>query len=199
MKGVFQACKTPNHSIKGLRSILELWQSLQEHSHTKTDSAKLDLSLAKLAGADLYKANLPHANLHKADLKRALLQEANLREANLTGANLQEADLRWVNLTGAVLRGANLRKADLDFSCLKGAKNLTKRQLQGAKSIKRAHHGRQGYSHHFGRKMRGVPAGETLAFTPLCFTVPLQGPAQSFSGKVLRAATGGFLLKTRAG
>jgi Pentapeptide repeats (8 copies) len=50
------------------------------------------LSLAPLAGADLWRADLRGANLHGANLHGAILWAADLRGADLTGANIDWED-----------------------------------------------------------------------------------------------------------
>jgi hypothetical protein len=68
----------------------------------------VDLSHAKLRGADLRRADLTGA-----DLSRAFLGEADLLAANLTAADLSGAFLGWANLTVATLSGADLGAATL--------------------------------------------------------------------------------------
>ncbi|MBE9198952.1 MULTISPECIES: pentapeptide repeat-containing protein [unclassified Nodularia (in: cyanobacteria)] len=80
--------------------------------------SQLNLTDAKLAGADLTGANFNRTNLTKAilvgaDLIGANLTEANLTEAELEGANFSEANLKNAIFSRALLRGAILKKADL--------------------------------------------------------------------------------------
>lgn len=53
----------------------------------------MNLSRAKLKGADLRGANLSNANLRRADLRGANLQGINLTRADLTGADMRGANL----------------------------------------------------------------------------------------------------------
>ncbi|GAB3660489.1 hypothetical protein GCM10027589_22220 [Actinocorallia lasiicapitis] len=71
----------------------------------------------------------PGANLSMMDLSRAKLHGADLREANLSmtcldGGKLHGADLRGADLREADLRGADLRGADLSGANLEGAVGL---------------------------------------------------------------------------
>lgn len=76
---------------------------------------------AKLAGADLSRADLRDAEVTRSDLSGASLEGADLRganlsvsrcmKANLNGARLQRADLYEVNFSEAVLRNADLTGA----------------------------------------------------------------------------------------
>jgi uncharacterized protein YjbI with pentapeptide repeats len=61
-----------------------------------------------LRDSDLHDMDLSHARLNGAEL-----QNTDLRGAHLQGANLQSADLRGADLLGADLQGANLENADL--------------------------------------------------------------------------------------
>jgi len=91
------------------------------------DIQPVDLSRAKLTGADLNGANLARVRLTYADLTGADLRGANLIRARLIGADLNRADLFDVDFTGANLADANLAGADLR------AANLTDAKLTGAK------------------------------------------------------------------
>jgi hypothetical protein len=92
----------------------------------------VNLSGARLGGADLFKAYLANADL----------SGAYLREANLAGTDLNWANLSGANLSGAILGDArptraNLSGADLNEACLQGAHfggaDLTRANLSGAK------------------------------------------------------------------
>ncbi len=61
----------------------------------------INLSYAKLNGADLSYANLEGIDLGSADLGGTKLINANLKNANLGWANLTDADLDAADLTGA--------------------------------------------------------------------------------------------------
>ena len=92
---------------------------------------QLDLSYAKLIGADLSGANLSGANfyganfhgvkLNGAKLSGAKLSGANFYGAKLSGANFYGADLSGAKLSGAKLSGANFYGADLSRAYLSGA------------------------------------------------------------------------------
>lgn len=85
---------------------------------------KCDLSGAMLAGMDLSKAKLEGANLAGADLAKTSLRMADLAGANLSGALLQgtifeaadlfQADLSGAQLDGAIFEGAYLAEATID-------------------------------------------------------------------------------------
>ncbi|MEO0481714.1 MAG: pentapeptide repeat-containing protein [Planctomycetota bacterium] len=79
----------------------------------RTPNARVRLTDAILADADL-----SHANLTDADLDEANLNGADLNEAILAGAGLFDADLSYANLIGADLNGANLTDADLTEAIL---------------------------------------------------------------------------------
>ena len=106
----------------------------------------LNLSNARLEGADLQHVYLAGADLKSVHLTAADLQGANLEGADLRGAHLERADLRLTclrdarldgaNLEGALLKEtnlerANLEEADLNNAHLEGA-NLRGANLTGA-------------------------------------------------------------------
>jgi uncharacterized protein YjbI with pentapeptide repeats len=80
----------------------------------------IDLSGARLVGADLRQANLRAADLSGADLCWANLTSADLREAKLTWTDAFWADFSNADLAGAELTGTNfygvkgLKKADYE-------------------------------------------------------------------------------------
>ncbi len=88
---------------------------------------RIDLTNARLAGADLSEARLERAVLSEArlagaDLSRARLEGAELSEARLERANLSEARLAGADLAQARLEGANLARARLEGADLGGAR-----------------------------------------------------------------------------
>ena len=104
------------------------------------------LSEANLIGANLNGARLSEANLNGANLSRTYLNDADLRGADLSKANLNEANLGWSILSGPTrsriflgpsnlsrsdLSGANLSRANLRGANLNGA-NLSRADLSGA-------------------------------------------------------------------
>jgi hypothetical protein len=98
----------PEHLAK-LKEGVEAWNLWRkEHRGIYADLSNVDLSHAKLRGADLRRADLTGA-----DLSRAFLGEADLLAANLTAADLSGAFLGWANLTVATLSGADLGAATL--------------------------------------------------------------------------------------
>ncbi|EFL37152.1 pentapeptide repeat-containing protein [Streptomyces viridochromogenes DSM 40736] len=119
-------------------------------------SAKLlgaSLPRADLSGSELADVNLRSSNLEGADLSGSDLEDvdftsrstevsgANLEGANLTGANLEGANLKTVNkemagviLDDANLKGANLTDANLSGADLSSVKNLTRKQLDSART-----------------------------------------------------------------
>jgi hypothetical protein len=103
---------------------------------SRDGSRQLDLSYAKLFGADLSDAYLAGADLEGADLTGAIMFRANLTGAHLLSANLSFASCRWANFTNAdmvsaVLVNTLLYDANLTNALLQHA-NLTHAFLSGA-------------------------------------------------------------------
>ena len=101
------------------------------------DIGRIDLTGARLTGANLFEADLSRANLFEADLTRAIIARAKLTgaylaRANLTRATLHNADLIKANLAGADLTQADLPGADLTEAYLAVA-NLSSTDLTDAK------------------------------------------------------------------
>jgi uncharacterized protein YjbI with pentapeptide repeats len=87
----------------------------------KADPGKaIDLSGARLVGADLSHANLRAADISGSDLTWAILKGVDLREAKLTWCDAYYADFSGADLSGAELTATNfygakgLKKADYD-------------------------------------------------------------------------------------
>jgi uncharacterized protein YjbI with pentapeptide repeats len=122
---------------------------------------KATLQKANLQGANFVEANdltpeqIKEANcwplaiydnnfLKKLGLKEHYRKVINKESRyNLEGLNLQKADLRGADLKNAILqkvdlKGANLEDANLEGADLTGAKNLTRYQLNSAKSYEGA-------------------------------------------------------------
>jgi len=78
----------------------------------------LELSHAKLPGANLGMANLRGADLRRSFLGGGNFMAANFVGADLSGANFIRADFQLANLGGANFIGADLRKANLDKATL---------------------------------------------------------------------------------
>jgi uncharacterized protein YjbI with pentapeptide repeats len=76
----------------------------------------MDLSYARLGGAQWPGAELPESRLVGAQFAGALLDEAELRHASLERARLANASLRKANLTDARCVGADLSGADLGWA-----------------------------------------------------------------------------------
>ncbi len=101
----------------------------------------IDLSFARLGGADLRFAILSHAHLSGDDLRGADLYAADLDHADLRAADLSGAGLKDADLEGALLDFTTLVRADLSGADLRGANladvgvanNLGKAILPGAK------------------------------------------------------------------
>ena len=119
----------------------------------QTNLFRVNLQQAILIGTNLKKsylcqANLRMASLFKADLEGANIVASNLRNSNLTETNLKNsfcrgADFEGANLVKATLQGADflsafLEEADFRDADLTGAKNLTIKQLSGAKTLYQA-------------------------------------------------------------
>lgn len=99
-----------------------------------TDFSGAKLFRADLGGADLsasilVDANLSCATLVDADLTRAMLGGTNLTRAELAEAHCAGADFFEANLFGAGLSGADLSGADLS-----NARNLTREQIESART-----------------------------------------------------------------
>jgi Pentapeptide repeats (8 copies) len=69
--------------------------------YAQLGNSKINLSYAKLNGADLSNANLEGVDLGSANLGGAKLINANLKNVNLGWANLTDTDLDAADLTGA--------------------------------------------------------------------------------------------------
>jgi hypothetical protein len=107
--------------VKRLRQGVAEWNALREASSIHADLSDVDLSGAKLLGANLYRADLSRANLRDAKLSGADLLCADLSYAGLTLADLSGADLSSANLGGADLSGADLSRANLSSANFTGA------------------------------------------------------------------------------
>jgi uncharacterized protein YjbI with pentapeptide repeats len=118
----------------------------------KLDGARLDLSDARLAGADMRSAHFEEASFERASLQLAGMQEIHLEGAILVGADLEGCLLTDASLEGAQMAGANLnsaiahrsrfQRADLSDAWLQQAlltgvhmenADLTRARLEGAK------------------------------------------------------------------
>ena len=108
----------------------ELVTAIRAGRHICVDLIGVDLSDARLDGADLGGADLSHANL-----SRARLEGANLSGAWLSGADLYAARLEGANLSGARLVGADLRGARLANASYGDGVPMTREpiQVQGMK------------------------------------------------------------------
>jgi uncharacterized protein YjbI with pentapeptide repeats len=95
------------------------------------DLRRVDLTDARLVGANLAFAVLDGATLDSAQLRGANLDYAQLPAASLVETQLQGALLEGVDLSGAFLYKAQLQGTMLDRASLHGAA-LSSAQLQGA-------------------------------------------------------------------
>ncbi len=86
-----------------------------------TEQNQVDLSKAKLQGANLRNAHLEGANFYFAHLEGAHLYSAHLEEANLSAAHLERASLSAAHLEKAHLNSAHLEKAHLNSAHLEKA------------------------------------------------------------------------------
>jgi uncharacterized protein YjbI with pentapeptide repeats len=98
------------------------------------------LAGAKLRSARLEKTILWGASLSRADLQEARLMDADLKRAQLTEASLRRAHLKRADLHGAHLQGARVREAQFDEAVLtaahlEGTRGLTVGQLEAAESL----------------------------------------------------------------
>ncbi|MFD9869076.1 pentapeptide repeat-containing protein [Streptomyces niveus] len=110
---------------------------------------RLDFRSVRLPGVEFLSADLTSAWVHRADLTGAYLYGTDLTnavmiETDLTDAIMVETDLAGVILTGADLTGAvlidvdmrhaNLTDVDLRGADLSEARNLTKEQIEFART-----------------------------------------------------------------
>jgi uncharacterized protein YjbI with pentapeptide repeats len=84
----------------------------------------MDLSGARLSGAQWPGVELPKSRMCGIDMAQAVLDESELGEVSLERAKLRAVSLRKANLNSARLSGADLRKADLAFSLANEARFL---------------------------------------------------------------------------
>ncbi|MCT9625947.1 pentapeptide repeat-containing protein [Pseudarthrobacter equi] len=115
-------------ALRALRAGTGPWSRFRAYRNSED---RLDLTGARLAGAnlsgedlsnvDLSGADLTGTNLASVSLEYANLTGANLRSANLTGAILYRANLTDTKLTGAVLTRAELGRANLTGADLASA------------------------------------------------------------------------------
>lgn len=113
-----------------LKRGVETWNFWRKENPTR----KVDLSSARLNGANLRSANLSGSDLRGASLRYTFLINANLTEGDLRGANLRNAQLGSARMRGANLRNADLRGADLGDADLRGA-DLRGVELRGVKLV----------------------------------------------------------------
>ena len=99
--------------IRQLMKGAKAWQAWRNKARENGLDDKIDLSRAKLRGANLAKADLAVAKLNQANLCEANLEKTILIQAQLSGANLEEADLRGAEFDLADLSGASLMNAKL--------------------------------------------------------------------------------------
>ncbi|BAZ15614.1 pentapeptide repeat-containing protein [Calothrix sp. NIES-4071] len=95
---------------------MDALELIRRYEKGERDFSGINLSKAKLIGA-----NLPGINLWGADLTGANLAKAKLWGANLSLANLAQANLTRANLSGANLQQANLRGTRLYYIKYYGA------------------------------------------------------------------------------
>ena len=112
---------------------------LRQVDLTAANGAEIDLSGARMDGAQANECRFPGGKLVGVRLAQARIQRANLSNADLTGADLSAADLTQANLSGAnlsqaTLRGAVLADANLEGAILEGA-DLTDADLSGIDPI----------------------------------------------------------------
>ena len=104
----------PHLRSEGLVSLMEL-----KHSEENTMGEKVDRNTKYAA---IREARLAGADLSRADLSKARLPLADLSKSNLRFADLSRSDLTQAILVDADLVGANLENADLTSTILSGAK-----------------------------------------------------------------------------
>ncbi len=78
----------------------------------------VDLSAARLDGADLGKADLTGARMVRTSLRKAVMVETVMVDVDATAATFMEAILRKVDLRSGSLRYANFYRANLDATDL---------------------------------------------------------------------------------
>lgn len=93
--------------------------------------AEIDLSGAKLDGAELSSMDLHGADFSNASAKGAAFANSNLRKVSFVFADLDRTVFLFSDLRGVDMRGAKLRNASLEDANLRKA-NLSHTDLQGA-------------------------------------------------------------------
>lgn len=140
---------TPNRKIRQRNDLAKLIDSSTPQIHGSFDSvikqyitegisldffdfsniqnlARVDLSRARIRGANFAGVYLDHANFQSTDLLKSnfedvVLKSANLSKAILSGSNLHNAQLTAANLIEAKLCEANFFKANCDRANLTGS------------------------------------------------------------------------------
>jgi len=92
---------------------------------------ELDLRDIDLSHARLYGANLSAAVIRVGNLRHADLHDCELRHTDLSYAELYSAKLIGANLSHTLLTGADLRRADLRRSFLVGT-SMNQAEIEGA-------------------------------------------------------------------
>ena len=98
------------------------------------DMGGMNLSMTRLAGAQLSGLRSWNVNLVDADLRHANFDSADLRIGNLDGANLEFCRFVTANLTEVSAKGANLRHANLSHAVMNGV-HLEGADLRGARVV----------------------------------------------------------------
>jgi uncharacterized protein YjbI with pentapeptide repeats len=95
----------------------------------------LDLTQARLDGANLTGASFVRTDLGQADLRRAVLQQAVITETDMIQAHFEGADLRGARITEGTMSQAELPGANLVGATLRdvelGQANLTAARMAG--------------------------------------------------------------------
>jgi uncharacterized protein YjbI with pentapeptide repeats len=122
---VLYGCMRVRQYVDGQqRSTRETWQAF-------LDAMRDQAVVVHLEGADLTLAKLAKADLEGVHLEYAICHQADLQGANLTGAHLEHASLQEAQLDDAILRSSSLEHSDFSRAQLRRA-SLVEAQLQSA-------------------------------------------------------------------
>jgi hypothetical protein len=113
--------------------------NLQKLNLAGAHMENMNLSKARMKGAELSGAHMESTDLAYAHLEDACLTAAYMEKAKLMSIHMEGADLRGAHIEGAFLIDAHMEKADLAGTYMQGAHitgahlNLKRKQLTAAR------------------------------------------------------------------